>query len=112
MYPCERYLGTLKSYVRTKSHPEASIANGYAAEEALGFCTEYLNLQAYTKRHVWETVEEEGAKGSVVQGRGRVLNMSASNVSQAHNYIIDHHERLAEMRRLVIVFILQASSLA
>lgn len=39
MYPCERYLGTLKSFVRTKAHPEASMANGYTAEEALGFCT-------------------------------------------------------------------------
>lgn len=54
MYPCERYLGTLKSYVRNKTHPEASMANGYVAEEALGFCTEYLNLQEHTQRHIWE----------------------------------------------------------
>jgi hypothetical protein len=102
MYPCERYLGTLKSYVRTKSQPEASIANGYAAEEALGFCTEYLNLQSYTKRHVWETVEEEGTRGTVVQGRGRVVNMTVTDVAGAHKYIIDHHERTANMRRSVI----------
>lgn len=44
MYPCERYLGALKSYVKNKAHPEASMANGYAVEEALEFCTEYLNL--------------------------------------------------------------------
>lgn len=49
MYPCERYLGTLKLFVRNKVHPEASMANGYAAEEALGFCTEYLNLEQHTK---------------------------------------------------------------
>jgi hypothetical protein len=42
MYPCERYLGTLKSFVRNRAHPEASMAKGYVAEEALGFCTEYL----------------------------------------------------------------------
>lgn len=102
MYPCERYLGTLKSYVRTKSHPEASIANGYAAEEALGFCTEYLNLHAFTKRHVWETAEDEGSRGSVVQGHGRVVNLTASSVAVAHNYIIEQHERTADMRRYVL----------
>lgn len=32
MYPIERYLGKLKSYVRNRSRPEASIAEGYLAE--------------------------------------------------------------------------------
>ena len=99
MYPCERYLGTLKSYVRTRSHPEASMANGYADEEALGFCTEYLNLHAYTKRHVWEDEEEQGMRGSVVEGRGRVLTLSDAEVARAHNYIILHDERTLDMRR-------------
>ena len=99
MYPCERYLGTLKSYVRSRSNPEASMANGYAAEEALGFCTEYLNLQQYTLRHVWETEEEQGMRGSVVQGRGRILNLSRAEVARAHKYIIMHHDNTRDMRR-------------
>ena len=99
MYPCERYLGTLKSYVRSKAHPEASMANGYAADEALGFCTEYLNLHTHTKRHVWESEEEQGMRGSVVEGRGRVCTLSGADVTAAHNYVIKHHERTLEMRR-------------
>ena len=99
MYPCERYLGTLKTYVRSRSHPEASMANGYAASEAMGFCTEYLNLHEYTHRHVWETEEEQGMRGCVVQGRGRVLNMSSSEVTRAHNYVIMHHDNTLDMRR-------------
>ena len=99
MYPCERYLGTLKSFVRSKSHPEASMANGYAAEEALGFCTEYLNLHAYTKRHVWEDEEEHGMRGSVVEGRGRVLTFSEAEVARAHSYIVQNDERTLDMRR-------------
>lgn len=99
MYPCERYLGTLKSYVRSKAHPEASMANGYAAEEALGFCTEYLNLHTHTKRHVWESEEEEGMRGCVVEGRGRVCNLTGAEVATAHNYVIRHHMRTLEMRR-------------
>ena len=99
MYPCERYLGTLKSYVRSKAQPEASMANGYAAEEALGFCTEYLNLHRHTKRHVWETEEDQGMRGSVVEGRGRVCNLSGAVQTRAHNYVIRHHVQTLEMRR-------------
>jgi len=43
MYPIERYLGKLKSYVRNKAQAEGSIAEGYMAEEALTFCLRYLN---------------------------------------------------------------------
>lgn len=99
MYPCERYLGTLKSFVRNKRHPEASMANGYAAEEALGFCTEYLNLHAYSQRHVWETTEDECMNASVVQGRGHVFNMTATDLQKAHTYVVLHHERTLQMRR-------------
>ena len=99
MYPCERYLGTLKSYVRNKAHPEASIANGYAAEEALGFCTEYLNLQEHTKRHVWESEEEMSSKASVVEGRGHVVKLSVTELRRAHDHVIMHHGSTEEMRR-------------
>lgn len=43
MYPIERYLGKLKSYVRNKAQAEGSIAEGYMAEEALTFCSRYLD---------------------------------------------------------------------
>nr|XP_025650886.1 uncharacterized protein LOC112747020 isoform X1 [Arachis hypogaea] len=42
MYPIERYLGHLKSYVRNKAQPEGSIAQGYLMEEILTFCSRYL----------------------------------------------------------------------
>ncbi|XP_074346497.1 uncharacterized protein LOC141685284 [Apium graveolens] len=39
MFPIERYLGKLKSYVRNRSKPEGSIAEGYLAEECMTFCS-------------------------------------------------------------------------
>ena len=99
MYPCERYLGALKSYVHNKAHPEASIANGYAADEALGFCTKYLNLQEHTKRHVWESEEEMSSKASVVEGRGHVVKFSVTELRKTHDYVIMHHGSTEEMRR-------------
>ena len=37
MYPIERYMKTLKDYVRTFAHPEGSIAEGYQMDDMLGF---------------------------------------------------------------------------
>ncbi|XP_040378242.1 uncharacterized protein LOC102718885 isoform X1 [Oryza brachyantha] len=42
MYPVERFLMRLKGYVRTKSHPEGSIAESYVFDESLTFCSRYL----------------------------------------------------------------------
>ncbi|XP_019236804.1 PREDICTED: uncharacterized protein LOC109217034 [Nicotiana attenuata] len=42
MYPFERYLRILKSYVCNYARPEGSIAEGYLAEESLTFCSRYL----------------------------------------------------------------------
>jgi hypothetical protein len=42
MYPVERYMKTLKNYVRNTSRPEASMAEGYVKAECIGFITEYL----------------------------------------------------------------------
>ncbi|KAI3679500.1 hypothetical protein L2E82_51279 [Cichorium intybus] len=42
MYPFERYMGFLKGYVRNRHRPEGSIVKGYASEEVIQFCTDYL----------------------------------------------------------------------
>jgi len=42
MYPIERYMKTLKDYIRTYAHLEGSIAEGYRMDDTLGFCTEYM----------------------------------------------------------------------
>nr|GFB64315.1 hypothetical protein [Tanacetum cinerariifolium] len=43
MYPFERYMGFLKGYVRNRYRPEGSIIQGYAAEEVVQFCTNYMD---------------------------------------------------------------------
>jgi hypothetical protein len=42
MYPVERRLYTLKRSVRNKARPEGSIAEAYVADEALIFCSRYM----------------------------------------------------------------------
>ena len=50
MYPVERYLRTVKGYVRNKVHLEGSIAEGYIVEECLTFCSRFLNVDTKTNR--------------------------------------------------------------
>ncbi|XP_016199616.1 uncharacterized protein LOC107640621 [Arachis ipaensis] len=49
MYPVERHMCTLKSYVRNRSHPEGSIAEGYLANECINFYSRYLNEDVQTR---------------------------------------------------------------
>ncbi|XP_024028689.1 uncharacterized protein LOC112093778 [Morus notabilis] len=42
MYPFERFLGSLKKYVKNRACPEGSIAEAYIVNEALTFCSLYL----------------------------------------------------------------------
>ena len=45
MYPFKRFMGILKRFSQNRNHPEASILQGYTAEEVVEFCTEYMKLR-------------------------------------------------------------------
>ena len=42
MYPVERYMKILKGYTKNLHRPEASIIERYIVEEAIEFCSEYI----------------------------------------------------------------------
>ena len=50
----ERYLKRLKGYVRQRAQPEGSMERGYIIEEALGFCTKYMQECELTRRRIWD----------------------------------------------------------
>jgi len=43
MYPIEQVMYILKSYIRNRTRPEASIAEGYLADECMTLCSRYLH---------------------------------------------------------------------
>ncbi|KAL6222914.1 hypothetical protein ACLB2K_006304 [Fragaria x ananassa] len=47
----ERYLHTLKKYVRNQNRPEGSIVAGYIIKVTLGFCALYFGDEVVTKRN-------------------------------------------------------------
>ncbi|XP_020249742.1 uncharacterized protein LOC109827184 [Asparagus officinalis] len=91
MYPIERYLLTLKNYVRNRSRPEGSIAEGYLMEEATIFCARYLDdVESKLNRPVRL---QEGPLGT-----GKSKKLSASELHQAYRFILDNMESIHPYR--------------
>ena len=74
---------TFKNDVRSKSHPEGSIAEAYVADERLTFCSRYLN-SAETRFNRVERNEEGGERQnnglSIFTKMGRPLGQGNINV--------------------------------
>ena len=45
MYPVERYMKILKGYTKNLYRPKASIVERYISEEAIEFCSEYMEKE-------------------------------------------------------------------
>ena len=54
MYPMKQYLKSLNGYVRFQSNHEGSMAQSYIMDEAVDFCTEYMQQSSESERHVWD----------------------------------------------------------
>ncbi|CAN1343615.1 hypothetical protein LINPERPRIM_LOCUS39853 [Linum perenne] len=52
MYPIERYLYELKSYIRNRTFPEGSMAEGYIASECMTFCSS-LSSKELEQAHIY-----------------------------------------------------------
>ncbi|XP_059292354.1 uncharacterized protein LOC132045788 [Lycium ferocissimum] len=120
MYPIERYLGILKSYVRNRACPEGSIAEAYIANECLTFCTRYLeggDSRSYWSRKSDDEIENptdrEGCPFPSVgepSGMIDVFDLDDKTWLQAHRHVLFNcesevvenykNEHIAEIKRL------------
>ncbi len=75
--PMEKYMKNLKGYVRNVVQPKGSMAIGYAIEEVLGFCTEYIQRSQSTRRRVWDNKEEPIVHDEIFEGNGCPHRLSA-----------------------------------
>ncbi|KAK1417966.1 hypothetical protein QVD17_27102 [Tagetes erecta] len=92
MYPFERYMGFLKGYVRNRNRPEGSIVEGYASEELIEFCTDYLegvkSIGVPRSRHSGK-LEGVGGVGM------KTFYPDHESLGRAHFYVIKHMAVLA-----------------
>nr|XP_016440128.1 PREDICTED: uncharacterized protein LOC107765940 isoform X1 [Nicotiana tabacum] len=107
MYSTERTLCKYKAFVRNRAHPEASIAEGFLAEECLIFCSRYLHDGVKTRFSRYQTEDDgdiEGANlspifpkighpiGSEKKRKGKIFPMDLQLCSEAHRYALFNTE--------------------
>nr|ABF94970.1 transposon protein, putative, CACTA, En/Spm sub-class [Oryza sativa Japonica Group] len=103
MWPFERYMGVLKSYVRTRAKPEGSIIEGYTTEEAIEFCVNYMS----DADPIGVPASHHGGRLSGVGTIGRKrIRPDQVSYAQAHYAVLQHmaevgpyfEEHLAKIR--------------
>ncbi|XP_033139161.1 uncharacterized protein LOC117130632 isoform X2 [Brassica rapa] len=91
MYPFERYMKTLKAYVKNFARPEACMAEGYLAGECIAFCLEFLK-NSVPVEEVLNRNEDIQSDGMVLEGRplqkGTELILSEKDRDIAHRYVL------------------------
>ena len=87
MYAIERYLGKLKNYVRNRSKPEGSIAEGYLADECVTFCSRFLGGEA-TDFGSCSSNSVEYHIGTRRNKDGKVIQLHDSDWKACHTYIL------------------------
>ena len=67
-------------------------------EEALGFCTEYMQNCTMTSRRVWDDKEEPSTNDEVLQGKGRRRVLSPELQQWIHEFVLNNIEILQDYR--------------
>lgn len=98
--------------VRTRSHPEGSIAEGYVLDESLTFCSRYLHgcQTRFTRREHEDgnDTTTNSTKFSYLRRVGRPLSGSCmielDHISwmQAHRYVLINCEGVAPYMKYVL----------
>jgi hypothetical protein len=115
MYPIERYLCKLKGYVRNRSRPEGSIAEGYLAEEAITLCSRYLHTNVDTRLNrksrnydnsdllEVDEIDYFTSIGRPLGGKknGKPFHLDFDSLAQIHRYILFNCEDIEVYIRCV-----------
>ncbi|KAK4360411.1 hypothetical protein RND71_019363 [Anisodus tanguticus] len=98
MYPIERFLRTLKYYVRNLSCPEGSIAEVHIVNKGFQFCSRYMeggDLTSYWSRKSKDDIEHEVDKERCLfptvgksDGLVQVFKLDHKTWVQAHRYVL------------------------
>ncbi|XP_076924735.1 uncharacterized protein LOC143587292 [Bidens hawaiensis] len=92
MYPFERYMGVLKSYIINRNRPEGSIVTRYASDEVIEFCTDYVEgvkSIGLPQSHHSCKLQGEGGVGM------KLFNPHKESLELAHFYVLKHMTCLA-----------------
>lgn len=94
-----RNLRTLKGYVRNKSRPEGSIAEGYINDETMSFCSMYLEDLVTRGTNLGRNADAEHRDvpggysiflniGHAIGGSGTEVHMDYNEWLRVHRYVL------------------------
>jgi hypothetical protein len=64
------------------------MATGYAIEEALGFCSEYIQEVKSTKKKVWDHKKKLTMHNEILEGCGCPCRLGANLKGWAHSFVL------------------------
>jgi hypothetical protein len=107
MFPYERYLAVLKSYVRNRAHPEGSIMECYTTEEVVDYCIDYVKDGKMIGLLIPLHVGRLRGRGRGRMGQKSFVNRDYNSVSEAHFSVLQQleiaapyiEEHLSELHR-------------
>ncbi|XP_062114223.1 uncharacterized protein LOC133825274 [Humulus lupulus] len=90
MYHFERYMKLLKGYVMQPTHPEASIAERYIADESMRFCASFLKQSNDEGSFIGRN--EYNDSDVILEGRplhrGVTVTLNDKDLASAHRYVL------------------------
>jgi hypothetical protein len=105
IFPYERYLAVLKSYVWNHAHPEGSIMEGYTTEEVVECCADYVKDEK--KIGLPMPLHEGRLRGRGRMGQKSFIDRDYNSVSEAYFSVLQQleiaapyiEEHLSELHR-------------
>jgi len=105
MYPFERYMKGLKSFVKNKAKLEGSMAYGYLREDSIGFLNEYLSEYTPTTKRAWDDKEDPAMYDEILEGGKCDRSMSREFQKLIHGFVLDNTVKHMEPYRRCVSFI-------
>lgn len=100
MYPIERDLKICKSYVRNMARPEASIAEGYLVDEALGFLYHMdVVVASGIRKGAKVKANEAEYEGVQLEGSGTVQVIPHADLMAMHHCVLENEEAVKPWMR-------------
>jgi hypothetical protein len=105
MFPYERYLAILKSYVRNHAHPKGSIMEGYTTEEVVECCVDYVKNEKIIGLSI--SLHEGRLRGRGRMGQKSFVDIDYNSISEAYFSVLQQlniatpyiEEHLSELHR-------------
>ncbi len=95
MYCVEHLNKVLKGYIWNMAQLEALMATRYLMDETLGLITKYMDQFQPSKKQIWDSDEEEGVCGEVLEGASTQIELMVTQRNMAHNYVLNNTNIMA-----------------